>query len=601
MVDSTDESFDKTTRRTHGIHYTNKENILKVIKPLFLDDLYKELNNIESNDIVLYQRFHNKLTSLTFFDPSCGSGNFLSITYREIRILEHLVLYKIKQIDSNCTVQTKVNIDQLYGIELNNNSVNIAKTNLLNIHDSMNQELSKMFDLSSNQLPTKKQSNIICGDALEINWNDVLPVLHCNYILGNPPFVGSSLTSKKQKSQVFNITKSKKLDYVTAWFVKASQYCNDHTRIGLVSTNSICQGEQVYPLWTILLDRLNMNIIFAYKSFNWTAETKYDATVSVIIIGLSKDNNTVRYLYDNDIVKECNYITPYLNSSKKKRPIVCSISDPLNNLPNMTIGTRPLDGGNYIFTVQEKDEFLRKEPTAEKYMKPYLSGKDFLNNGIRYILLLRDIKTSKLQKMPHIMDRVEKVKKMRLASKNNNTRKFANTPLSYRKTLIPSKPYLVIPEVSSEKRKYIPIGFIEPPVIPSNQLMLVQNANISLFGLLISKMHMTWLRVVGGRLGNALRYSSVIVYNTFPVPKDDLTVLEPLAQKIFDIRSKYKDSSLADLYDPDTMPADLLKAHQQLDKKVESLYRTVPFQDDDDRLEFLLEEYEKLVGKQDKL
>ena len=565
----------KDIRKLYGMYYTWDENILKVIKPLFLDQLYKEFDKCTiTNQLV---QFHEKLCSLTFFDPACGSGNFLSKTYRELKYLE-------SKIPINKRSNNTLDLSQLYGIDIGNENVQICINRLHN----------DARDIDSNY--KGPNANIKHADALESNWYNILNI-HCNYIIGNPPFVGSSLISKKQKSQVFNITKSKKLDLAAAWLVQAGEYCTNTTRIGFITTSSICQGEQIYPLWSIL-DQLGLEIQFAYKPFMWDSDAEHKANVSIIILGLSKENINNKYLYDNGTVKECKYITPYLNSSKKKRPIVCSISDTLNNLPNMTIGTRPLDGGNYIFTVQEKDEFLRKEPVAEKYMKPYLSGKDFLNNGIRYILLLRDIKPSKLQKMPHVMDRVEKVKKMRLASKNNNTRKFANTPLSYRKTLIPSKPYLVIPEVSSEKRKYIPIGFIEPPVIPSNQLMLVQNANISLFGLLISKMHMTWLRVVGGRLGNALRYSSVIVYNTFPVPKSNLQSLEPLAQEILDVRAKYPDSSLADLYDPNTMPTDLLKAHKTLDIAVEKLYRKEPFIDDDDRLEFLLSEYSNMIGKQ---
>ena len=605
MVDITDESFDKITRRMHGIHYTNEENILKVIKPLFLDQLYKEFDNIKSNELVLYQRFHDKLASLTFFDPACGSGNFLSITYREIRILEHLVLYKIKQIDTNYTVQPKVNIDQLYGIELNSNSVNITKTNLSNIHDSMNQELSNMFDISNSQLPTKKQPNIMCADALEIDWNDILPSKDCNYIMGNPPFGGTNTISKEQRFQLVHLTnkykvKTSNLDYVTGWFIKAGEYIKDHTRIGLVSTNSICQGEQVYPLWTILLDRLNLNIQFAYKSFLWNSETNNKARVTVIIIGLSKQNTAVKYLYSNDVIKETPYITPYLNSSQKKRPIVQS-SKILNKLPPMRLGVRTTDDGNYIFTEQEKDEFIKKEPNAEKYLKQYLSAADFINNKPRYVLYLKDCPPNELKKMPHVLERVKNVKQFRSSCKSKQSQDMANTPILFGNETVLNQPYLLVPRVSSERREYIPIGFVDQNTIPSDAVLIVPNADLSLFAILNSKIHNVWVPIVCGRLKNDYRYSNGICYNTFPVPKSDLKSLKPLAQEILDIRDKYKDSSLADLYDPDTMPIDLLKAHKALDKKVESLYRKEPFIDDDDRLEFLLSEYSKMIGEQEKL
>ena len=604
MVDSTDELFDKTTRRIHGIHYTNEENILKVIKPLFLDDLYKEFNDIKSNELVLYQRFHDKLASLTFFDPACGSGNFLNITYREIRELEHLVLYKIKHLDTNYTVQPKVNIGQIYGIELNSNSVNIAKTNLLNMHDSMNQELSKMFDLSNNQFIEKKP-HIVCGDALEINWNDILPAVQCNYILGNPPFGGANTISKEQRFQLVHLTNKYKIktgtiDYVTGWFIKAGEYCNNTTRIGLVSTNSICQGSQVYPIWTILLDRLGLNIQFAYKPFLWKSETSNKARVTVIILGLSKENNTIQCLYNNSTIKETPYITPYLNSSKKKRPIVQS-SKILNKLPPMRLGVRTTDDGNYIFTEQEKDEFLKLEPNAEKYLKQYLSAADFINNKPRYVLYLKDCPPNELKKMPHVLERVKKVKQFRSSCKSKQSQDMANTPTLFGNEYNTVKPYLLVPRVSSERREYIPIGFVDQNTIPSDAVLIVPNADLSLFAILNSKMHNVWVPIVCGRLENDYRYSNGICYNTFPVPKGDLTVLESLAQNILDIRDKYKDSSLADLYDLNSMPHDLLKAHKTLDKAIEKLYRTVPFKDDDDRLEFLLEEYSKMIGSQEKL
>ena len=604
--------MDRTARRGSGSHYTTEENILKVIQSLLMNNLYSTFDDIiisdDSNKINKLVEFQNKLSNLTFFDPACGSGNFLSITYKEIRRLEHNILYQIKLLDPKHTVKSKVDVNQFYGIELGRFSSKIAEISIWMMDHLMNMELTRLFGKKSYRIPLKKRPNIVCGDALEINWNDILPNVQCDYILGNPPFAGYSQNNKEQRFQIIQITnkytdiKTSNLDYVTGWFIKAGEYCNNTTRIGLVSTNSITQGEQVYPLWTILLDRLGLNIQFAYKSFTWTSETKGTATVSVIIIGLSKENNTVRYLYNNSTVKETPYITPYLNSAKKKRPIIQPSSKILNGFTPMKVGVRASDDFNYIFTEQERDEFLKKEPKAEKYMKKYVGADDFINDNIRYILALKDIKPSELQKMPHVLDRVRKVKEYRLNCKRAGTKRLAKTPLLYESDISYDKPFLILPVVSTEKRDYMPIGFIDPSIIiPGSASKIIPDVSLSLFALLTSRMHNLWLSIAGGRLGTGFRYSNKLVYNTFPVPKSDLKSLEPLAQNILDIRDKYKDSSLADLYDPDTMPADLLKAHQQLDKKVESLYRKKPFQDDDDRLEFLLSEYSKMVGEQEKL
>ena len=602
--------MDRTARRGSGSHYTTEENILKVIQPLFMNDLYIEFDSIiisdDYNKINKLVEFQNKLANLTFFDPACGSGNFLSITYKEIRRLEHNILYQIKLLDDSYTVKSKVDVNQFYGIELGRFSSKIAEISIWMMDHLMNIELTRLFGKKSYRIPLKEKPHIVCGDALEINWNDILPAGQCNYILGNPPFGGSKTMNKQQRFQLVQLTNKYKiktgtLDYVSGWFIKAGEYCTNTIKIGLVSTNSICQGEQVYPLWTILLDRLGLEIQFAYKSFVWTSETKGTATVSVIIIGLSKEKSNIKYLYNDSIVKETPYITPYLNASKQKRPLVKSSSSSLNHLPKMVIGSNPLDGQHYIFNEQERDEFLKKEPKAEKYIKPFVSGEHFIYNKKRYILTIQDCTPNELKKMPCVMKRIKLVKEWRNNSRDPITRKKSEIPTKYHINVIPESPFLVIPNTTSSRRVYTPIGFLEPPIIPSVSNLVIQDTNIELFGLLTSKMHMLWLKIIGGKLGTGYRYSKGIVYNTFPVPKSDLKSLEPLAQNILDIRDKYKDSSLADLYDPDTMPADLLKAHKTLDKAVEKLYRKEPFIDDDDRLEFLLSEYSKMVGKQEKL
>ena len=432
--------MDQDARRESGSHYTTEENILKVIRPLFLNQLYIEFDGImisdNPNKINRYKQLQTKLSRLTFFDPACGSGNFLSIVYRELRRFEHDVIYQIKQLDDSAEIKSMIDVHQFYGIELVRFSAKIAEVSIWMMDHLMNRELSEIFDNNHYRFPLSKKPYIKNTDALEIEWNDILPADKCDYILGNPPFAGYSQNNKEQRFQVTQLTnkytdiKTSNLDYVTGWFIKAGEYCTDKTRIGLVSTNSICQGEQVYPLWTILLDRLGLEIQFAYKSFVWTSETKGSATVSVIIIGLSKEESNIKYLYDNGIIKQCNYITPYLNNSKTKRPIIQPSSKILNNLPPMKIGVRASDDFNYIFTKQEKDEFLKLEPNAEKYMKKYVGADDFINDNIRYILALKYIKPSELRKMPHVMERVRKVKEYRLNCKRAGTKRLAKTPLS---------------------------------------------------------------------------------------------------------------------------------------------------------------------------
>ena len=565
----------KDIRKLYGMYYTWDENILKVIKPLFLDDLYKEFDKCTVNNQLV--QFHEKLCSLTFFDPSCGSGNFLSKTYRELKYLE-------SKIPINKRSNNTLNLSQLYGIDIETINVQICINRLHN----------DARDIDSNY--KGPNANIKHADALEDNWYNILNV-QCDYIIGNPPFVGSSLTSKKQKSQVFNITKSKKLDLAAAWLVQAGKYCTNATKIGFITTSSICQGEQVYPLWSIL-DQLGLEIQFAYKPFMWDSDAEHKANVSIIILGLSKENINTKYLYDNKTILQTPYITPYLTPSTEKIQPIKFTTHNLNNLPKIYTGLRPDDDGNYIFTVQEYNEFLKKEPNTKKYIKPFLDGKDFLNNNMRYIILPYMIPTKEYDKLPHTLQLVNNVKEFRSKSISKSTRKFANTPKILKNSnSLPTVQYLFIPNINSENRPYLVIDFVDDTIIPASPNFFIKETSLGLFGLLSSKMHLIWIQTFCGRLKNSLRYSNFI-YNTFPVPKGNLKSLEPYAQKILDIRSKYKDLTLADLYNNNSIPDDLLNTHQQLDKKVESLYRKEPFIDDGDRLEFLLSEYSKMVGNQ---
>ncbi len=606
--------MNQDARREMGAHYTSEENILKVIRPLFLDKLndeYDEINKI-SDDTKKdrFVEFQNKLASLKFLDPACGSGNFLVVAYREIRRLEHRVIMKIYGYDGKRTDTdqlSKVDVDQFYGIEIIEFSSRIAETSLWMMDHIMNVELSNRYGYRFRRIPINKKPTIVYRDALEFDWNELLPSSECSYILGNPPYGGSKIMKREQREQIKKNACIGKtggtLDYVTGWFFKAVRYIKGSTIIGFVATNSISQGEQVGQLWPALTKEIE--IIFAHESFKWGSEAKGKANVHVIILGLVKktkaDGLTKRlFYYENGEVFESNpkYISPYVCSTEKLDIIVHKSPKSLNNLPEMIMGSKPIDDGNYIFKQEEGEEFLKKEPNAKKFMKEYISAKDFIHGKKRWILALHEIEPSELKNLPEIKKRVRMVKEFRLKSKDGGTRQLADTPTIYHLNVIPKKRFLVIPRVSSEERDYIPIGYITPPAIPSDATMIIQNAGLGLFGLLTSKMHMVWLKSIGGKLETRLRYSSGVVYNTFPVPDADIKVLREFAQEILDARKNHSDSTLADLYNPDTMPVDLTKAHQKLDNEVEKLYRKEPFRSDDERLEFLLNEYQKMTSKQ---
>ena len=596
-------------RRAHGAHYTEEDNILKVIRPLFLDGLKKEYREIVDGggggttpfDRERLLKFHKKLASLKFFDPACGSGNFLIITYRELRRLEHQVITKLYD-ESKILDPDKlslVDVDQFHGIELMPFTSNIAQVSLWMMDHMMNMELSTIYG-RVRRIPIKKKPNIVCEDALEIDWSTVCPPEECDYVLGNPPFGGSKTITKEKREQIRRVSDMKggTLDYVTGWFIKASEYINDNAKIGFVATNSITQGEQVGQLWPILFSN-GMNIIFGYGSFKWESEASKSAAVTVVIVGLAKNNQTKRLFYDNE-EKNPQFITPYMIGGKNQDVIVFETSKPINKLPEMRMGTKPIDAGHYIFkTEEEKEHFIKTEPSAEPYIKPYIGADDYINGKIRYILHVEHIPPNILSKLPKVKKRIKSVKEYRTKSTSESTRNLDAKLFHLR--VIPDKPFLIIPRVSSEKREYIPIGYLEPPIIPNDATMVIENASMELFGLLTSKMHMQWLKLVGGKLETRLRYSKGIVYNTFPLPSDNLVKLAKYAQDVLDIRKKYPDSTLADLYDPAGMPPDLKKAHDRLDRAVDKLYRKSKFESDIERIEFLLGEYQKMTNKQTRL
>ena len=612
--------MDPVQRRKQGAHYTTEKNILKVIEPLFLDDLRAEFERLKRRkdnrrraDLRRYQR---KLGNLTFFDPACGCGNFLIIAYRELRELEIQVLKEIhpdRQLDVLARDLSVVDVDQFYGIELGEFPARIAETALWMMDHIMNNRLSLEFGQTYVRIPLETSPHIVHGDALETDWSDLLSPEECSFVFGNPPFGGAKYQSQAQRAQVRRIADlggtGGTLDYVTAWFIKAGEYVNGtRTRIGFVATNSITQGEQVAQLWPILFDRYGLEIAFAHRTFAWGSDARGKAHVHVVIIGLDgrKEVPSRKRLFSypdiNGDPEETRHavVSPYLfdgGGLADPHLTVREESGPMNGLPRLIIGSKPIDGGHYIFgTDKKRGEFVAAEPATEPYMRPYIGAREYLQGGGRWILALHDVPPNVLAGMPAVRDRIAAVRSYREASRSAPTRKLAETPTLYHVNVIPTAPFLVVPEVSSERREYVPIGWLEPPTIPSNLVRVLENPTLTEFALLTSAMHMAWLRHIGGRLKSDYRYSIGLVYNTFPTPTGwaNKNKLESLAQAVLDARASYPDATLADLYDPDLMPPSLRRAHRALDRAVDRLYRSRSFASERERAEHLFMLYEKM-------
>ena len=583
------------TRRSGGMHYTSIENIHKVIDPLFLDGLKAELEEIQEIAVdktrtARLKSFQTKLAGLTFLDPACGSGNFLTETYLSLRRLENKVLALLveaarKQVTGQIMLggggdmnPIQVSIGQFYGIEINDFAVTVARTALWIAESQMMKETEDVVNMPLDFLPLRSYANIIEGNALRLDWESVVPKYKLNYIMGNPPFVGARLMGSEQKDDVTAIFEGWKnagnLDYVCCWYKKASDFmAGTMIRSALVSTNSVSQGESVANLWKPLFES-GVHIDFAHRTFRWDSEAKIKAHVHCVIIGFScAPNSAPRVLYTSDRSQIVHNINGYLLDAENV--FVENRSKPLCNVPEIGIGNKPIDGGNYLFTKDEMDEFLQKEPAAKAYFKPWYGSQEFINRCPRYCLWLGDCPPNELRKMPECVKRVEAVRQLRLASKSAGTRKLAYTPTRFHVENMPSGTYVVIPEVSSEKRKYVPMGFMTPNILCSNLVKIVPNATLYHFGVLTSNVHMAWMRAVCGRLKSDYRYSKDIVYNNFPWPTptdEQKAKIEQTAQNILDARALYPDSSLADLYDETTMPPELRKAHQQNDKAVMRAY-----------------------------
>jgi len=610
-------------RRSQGAHYTIEKNILKVIQPLFLDDLWAEFEMLkrrkDTHRKKLLQEFHHKLGGLTFFDPACGCGNFLIIAYRELRALEIEVIREIRAYGEtagqdvlDAAELSIVNVDQFYGIEISEFPVRIAETAMWMMDHIMNNKLSLEFGQSYVRIPLRRSPRIINVDALDIDWTGVISPDKCSFIYGNPPFAGSKYQSDLQRAQVKRIAALGRtggsLDFVTAWFIKAADFVQQggNAKIGFVATNSITQGEQVAQLWPLLFNH-GLEIAFAHRTFEWGSDARGLAHVHVVIIGLTKkDHIPVEkrlFTYDNvrgDPHESLQvWISPYLfDASNLNNPhlVVQEVPRPINDLPRLVIGSKPIDGGHYIFSEEEKEAFLTLEPSALPYLHPFIGSREFLNGGARWILSLHDVPPEVFKSLPKTRERVAAVRQYRLESPSEPTQELAQTPTLYHVNVIPTSSFLVIPKSSSIKREYVPIGWLEPPTIPSDSVFVLSGASKSLFAILTSAMHMSWLRHIGGRIKSDYRYSVFLVYNTFPMPSVDpasIEKLEQLAQIVLDTRSAFPDATLSDLYDPDLMPPDLRKAHQALDRAVDRLYRREPFRSDRERAEHLLGLYEQ--------
>ncbi|HEL1619099.1 TPA: class I SAM-dependent DNA methyltransferase [Streptococcus suis] len=614
-------------RSSSGMHYTSVENIMKVIKPLFLDELtanyqtiVDKINENEDKDTTertkrenrtVYQKelttLHERLSKIKFFDPACGSGNFLIITYKELRRLEIKLLKALRELRQDGRIDffetSKISLNQFYGIELDDFAHEVARLSLWIAEYQMNLEALNEINLQSAFLPLRDAGNITQGNALRLDWDRVVPHAPTDeiYLIGNPPYIGSSLQSKEQKEDIKAVSlgnrKASKMDYVAGWFYKGVSFINTaDAKLAFVTTNSIFQGEQVAVIWPTLLDRMEFE--FAYTSFKWGNSAANNAGVTVAIVGISNQSNVneERYIYDENLIRQtAKHITPYLTEGDDI--IVSTSSKALNGLPKMSRGNGPYDGGGLLFSISEYQEFLKNYPDLTSIFKKFKSGEEFIKGTYRYALWLNQVDYFKLQNNPIISQRLNQVKNFRLSAKSEATNKLAEIPWRFGEIKDFSEQAILIPRVSSEARKYVPMDFISGgDTIVSDAVITIYNAPVYLLGLLMSRLHMTWLRAIGGKLETRYRYSAGLVYNTFPVPELSTKRKNQIEEQVFEILDLREElgGTLAELYHRDTMPQALREAHQVLDGIVERAYKETPFTSDEERLSHLLKRYKEM-------
>jgi len=644
-------------RRNLGAHYTSETNILKLIKPLFLDELWAEFESIKGNKNKLPE-FHKKISELKFLDPACGCGNFLVITYRELRLLEIEILratYKSGQGVLDIREIIWLDVDMMAGIEYEEFPARIAEVAMWLMDHQMNMLISNEFGQYFARLPLRKSANIVHGDALETDWQSLLnPVntidvyakhtniylveepinefgianiqtktfeihrekkekasneIKFNYIIGNPPFIGSKMMTQFQRNQIvkeFNtIPGCGVLDYVTGWYLKAAKYIqNTKTKVAFVSTNSIVQGEQTSILWAQMLNKYGIKIHFAHRTFKWSNEAKGNAAVYCVIIGFANFDTTDKRIFEYEDIKgeaheiKAKNINPYLVDAKdvfveKRTKAIC-------NVPKIKFGNQPIDGGWLILDEEERNEAIKNEPFIEKFIRRYFGSEEFINGRIRYCLWIENFEPSELKSSKFLMLRIGNVRKFRLESERKDTQKLADYPTQFAFKSHEESEYIIIPSVSSERRKYIPIGFMSKNNIASNLCLIVPKATLYHFGILTSLMHMAWVKTVCGRLKSDFRYSNGIVYNNFSWPENptdkQIKTIEEKAQNVLDVRLSFTKSSLGDLYEADNMPPALVKAHNELDKAVDAAYSKQTFGSEAKRMEFLFDLYEKYTA-----
>jgi type I restriction-modification system DNA methylase subunit len=645
-------------RRNLGAHYTSESNILKLIKPLFLDELWSEFESIKGNKNKLPE-FHKKISQLKFLDPACGCGNFLVITYRELRLLELEVLratYKSGQGVLDISDIIWLDVDMMCGIEYEEFPARIAEVAMWLIDHQMNMQISNEFGQYFARLPLKKSAKIINGNALRVDWNNLddkklidikaevtnifevkepkenydvlniyskkininpvqpIPNLSNNkgaydYIIGNPPFIGKKEQNSSQKNDVEIIFKGIKgsgvMDYVACWYVKAAQLIqNTKTKVAFVSTNSISQGEQVNILWSLLFNHYKIKIHFAHQTFSWSNEAKGNAAVHCVIVGFANFDTNNKRIFEYENIKSephelrVKNINPFLVEGKDIT--VENRKSPICNVPEMNYGSMPIDEGHLILSDEERNLAILEEPFIELAIKPYTGGDEFINNKKRWCLWLQNIDPSILKKSKFILQRIEKTKEFRLSSNRAATNKLADNPMLFGEIRQPKTSYIIIPKVSSENRKYIPIGILEPSIITSGSALIIPNANLYIFGVITSNMHMSWMKSTCGRMKSDFQYSASIVYNNYPWPENpsekQIKTIEEKAQNVLEVRASFPNSSLADLYNPLTMPPALVKAHNELDKAVDAAYSKQAFTSEAKRMEFLFELYEKYTA-----
>ncbi|CAM3920667.1 DNA methyltransferase [Arcobacter cloacae] len=592
-------------RGNMGMHYTSVPNIMKVIEPLFLDELYLEFEKAYENKSKL-QSLLNRLTKIKIFDPACGSGNFLIIAYKKLRELEMSILKRIDSLSGQMSFAfSEIKLTQFYGIELDDFAHEVAILSLWLAEHQMNLEFYKAFGRTSPSLPLQNGGNIVHGNATRLEWEEVCPknVGDEIYILGNPPYLGFKMQNKEQKEDIQitlnKINNYKKLDYIACWFYKGSEYIKKvNAKVAFVSTNSISQGEQIGILWSQILNEA-IEIDFAYQSFKWQNNAKSNAAVIVVIIGLRNISIKPKYLYLANIKHEVKNINAYLVNSNNI--FVQKISKPISNIPKMQLGNMPKDDGNFIFSDIEKKELFNTNIECKPFIRKLMGAYEFLNGSQRWCLWIKDNNINQALEIPLIRDRVMKVKEFRLASTDKSANEMAKTPHKFREQHEAKEISIIIPTVTSERREYIPMGYLDKESIVVAPNNVLYDPEPYIFGLLSSRIHVIWVKAVGGKLKSDYRYSSVLCYNTFPFPnisqkqKDEIT---ELVFAILDEREKHSQKTLAQLYDPDKMPEGLKKAHHNLDIAIEQCYRSKPFESDEERLEYLFKMYEEMVAKE---